>query len=357
MKILLLADYYTQYLADFYRHNDLTGLNYDDHLHALLADYFGSFGSYYNYFKKIGHDVCLIIGNDYQLQAKWLREQNINVTACKANKKKVVRMQIEAFNPDVFFIGSMFDYYGKFLKAVSGITRNIFAWIACPYPSDLDFSHIKCIISSHPGFVEKFRQKGLNSEWLKVAFDADIIRHLENRKTKGVVFVGGLSQKIHKNRVCALEYLAGQGLNLELYGYGLEKSIWPFRKSLLQPYYRSEVWGLNMYRLLNASKISLNFHIDVAGNTAGNMRMYEATGCNSLLITENYQWIDRLFKPDEEIITFKSHHDLCDKIIYYLTHDKEREEISKKGHLACLERHGYDKRIKEFEKILLSYSG
>ncbi|MFZ2631290.1 MAG: glycosyltransferase [Desulfosalsimonadaceae bacterium] len=356
MKILILADYYEQYLFDFYEHNDLSDLNYEDHLGVLLADYFGSFGSYYHYFKKIGHDVKLIIGNDYRLQTKWLRKRNINITACKKNKKKVVLMQIEEFNPDVFFISSMFDYYGEFLKVVSGITRNIFAWISCPYKTDLDFSNIKCIISSHSGFVDDFRKKGLNAEWLKVAFDSEIVHHLENRKTKDVLFIGGLSKKTHKNRVCALEYLAGHGLDLELYGYGLQKSIWPFMKSPLQQYYRSEAWGLKMYRLLNESKISLNFHIDVAGNIAGNMRMFEATGCNSLLITEDYEFVDSLFKPGEEIITFRNHDDLFDKISYYLAHDQEREEITKRGHQACIERHGYDIRIKEFEKILERHS-
>jgi len=357
MKIFLLADYYNQYLKYFYAENDLSNLNYEDHLRELLADYFGSFGSYYNYFKKIGHDVRLVIGNDYRMQTKWLRERNINITACKKNKKQIVLMQIEDFQPDVFFIGSMFDYYGEFLKAVSDITRNIFAWISCPYKTDLDFSNIRCIISSHSGFVDDFRKKGMNAELLKVAFDSDIVYHLENRKTKEVSFIGGLSKKTHKNRVCALEYLAGHGLNLELYGYGLQKAIWPFVKSPLQQYYRSEVWGLKMYRLLNESKISLNFHVDVAGNIAGNMRMFEATGCNSLLITEDYNFVDRLFKPGEEIITFRNHDDLLDKIGYYLAHDKEREEISNKGHQACIGRHGYDIRIKEFEKILESYSG
>ena len=47
-----------------------------------------------------------------------------------------------------------------------------------------------------------------------------------------------------------------------------------------------EVWGLDMYRALARSKITINRHINVAENNANNMRLFEATGTGSLLITD-----------------------------------------------------------------------
>ena len=40
-----------------------------------------------------------------------------------------------------------------------------------------------------------------------------------------------------------------------------------------------------MYKILGRSKISFNRHINTAENNANNMRLYEATGMGSLLLT------------------------------------------------------------------------
>jgi hypothetical protein len=355
MKILLLADYYPIYLQNFYKINDLNALNYNDHLEKLLDDYFGSFVSYYRHFKKLGHDARLIIGNDYKLQQKWINETKLSLEPVEINKKEIVMKQIEDFQPDVFFMGSMFDYYGDFLKKVSGMTKNIFTWISCPHPENLDFSNIKCVISSAEKFVEKFRNKGLNSEVLKAAFDQDIVSRLDDKKTIDVSFIGGLSKKTHKKRVEGLEFLVNNGVNLTAFGYGLEKKRFPFYRNPLERNFRGELWGLEMYRTLNHSRISLNFHIDIVKGWSGNMRMFEAAGCGSLLMTENTHDISDFFIPGKEIVTYDDKRDLLDKINYYLDHEDEVNVITKNGQRACIDRHGYQIRIKEFENIINKY--
>lgn len=353
MKILLLADYYPRYLDSFYKKHDATDLSYERHLDLLLSDYFGSFVSYYNHFKNIGHDTRLIIGNDARLQNKWLSEKGMKPG--RLTKYDIVLKQTEDFKPDAFYLGSMFDYYGDFLQNVSSSARNIFAWIACPFSRSLDFSNITCILSSVEGFVDQFRKRGLQAEVLKPAFDPDIINQLDNNTTIDVSFVGGLSRKTHLLRVQGLEYVIKSGFDVNIFGYGLGHPIYFFHDRLLRKQYLGERWGLEMYRTLNKSKISLNFHIDIVKDFAGNMRLFEATGCRSLMITEHADDIDRLFIPGREVITYQSNQDLVEKIRYYLEHDTEREEIAAAGQKACLTRHGYDKRIREFEQILLKY--
>ncbi len=109
MRIFLFAEYYQNYLDSFYRKNDLSSLGYEAHLETLLEDYFGGFGSYRNYFRKLGHEACLVIGNDFRLQDKWLRERGISLSAAR-DKKETVLSQIREFRPDVFFLGSMFRF-------------------------------------------------------------------------------------------------------------------------------------------------------------------------------------------------------------------------------------------------------
>jgi glycosyltransferase involved in cell wall biosynthesis len=356
MKVFLLTEYYPQYLDSFYRRNDLSHLGYQEHLEALLQDRFGDFVSYRNHLRKLGHEAVMVIGNDSALQRKWLKERGVRRPAWGMNKKDIVLLQIQEFSPDFFFMDSIFDYYGDFLKRVSGITKNIFTWVSCPYSDGLDFSNIACIISSAVPFVKRFRERSLNSEILKAAFDGDIIPALDNEKTMDVSFIGGLSRSTHTRRVKGLEHLVAKGIDLKVFGYGLKKSFLPFFTSPLWLSYGGERWGMDMLKTLNNSKISLNFHIDVAQGFGGNMRLYEATGCGSLVMTENTPDMKELFEPGKEIVVYDSFDDLADKIRYFLSHGQELEDISKRGHKACLEKHGYDNRIKEFESILLKYS-
>jgi spore maturation protein CgeB len=356
VKIFLLAEYYTNYLNDFYSKNDFSALSYDEHLEKLLDDYFGSFVSYYRHFKRLGHDVRLVIANDYALQNKWLRENNFNIMAQKNTKQSVVLEQIQAFEPDVFFLGSMFEYYGNFLAQVSQITQNIFTWIACPYPKNLDFSNVSCVISSADFLVQEFRNNGLNSEKLDAAFDADILNFLGNTKKYDVSFVGGLSKSTHSVRVQSLEKLIHNGVDIKLFGYGLKKPFWPWESRALNNAYIGEVWGMQMYQALADSRMTLNFHIDMAQGWAGNMRLYEATGCGSLLFTEETNNIMDKFVPSKEVVTYKNIDDLQSKLYYYINNQDESESIARSGQNACNERHGYVDRILDFYKIIQRYS-
>ena len=84
MKIFLLADYYQAYLNAFYASHKTEGLSYDQHQKLLFDDYFGSFVSYYNHFKKRGHDVKLVIGNDAFLQKNGLPSIKLAGRGCQS---------------------------------------------------------------------------------------------------------------------------------------------------------------------------------------------------------------------------------------------------------------------------------
>ncbi len=366
MRIALLADYYWPYLESFHssRREQLEALPFTRHQELLFADYFGSFISHRNHFRRIGHESELFVGNYYPLQQKWLRERGIPLTAAPETKADIVIRQLEEFRPDVFFMGSMFDYYGSFLEKVSRITRNIFAWIACPYPTGLDFSPIRCVLSSAPGYVEAFRKRGLKSEPLKAAFDSEVVRHLDGvEKTIDLSFVGGLSWGTHRFRMEALERLLGDGNPLQIWGYchdggwrGRWRRFWSHNR--IASCYRGEVWGMSMYRTLAQSRVTLNMHVDVgrANNAGGNMRLYEATGCGALVISDFAPDVPEIFQPDREIVTYRTISELNEKVHYYRDHRAEAEGIARAGQRACWQRHGYERRIREFEGIIKRYA-
>ncbi len=71
------------------------------------------------------------------------------------------------------------------------------------------------------------------------------------------------------------------------------------------------------------SFITINRHIDVAENYANNMRLFEATGCGALLITDYKDNLNELFEIGEEIVAYRSPEEAAALIKYYLSNPKK----------------------------------
>ena len=115
--------------------------------------------------------------------------------------------------------------------------------------------------------------------------------------------------------------------------------------------------GLDMYRALASSYITLNRHINVAENNANNMRLYEATGVGSMLITDKKDNLNDLFEIDKEVVVYSSKEEAAELIHYYLEHPKEAEKIAKAGQARTLREHTYAQRMQELVPILKRHLG
>jgi len=83
-----------------------------------------------------------------------------------------------------------------------------------------------------------------------------------------------------------------------------------------------------MFNIYAQSKIVLNDYGKIAGGQGMNQRIYEVMGVGTFLLTRESQMFDEW---QDAICTFSSTEDCIKKIIYYLEHEKEREEIAKRG--------------------------
>jgi spore maturation protein CgeB len=110
--------------------------------------------------------------------------------------------------------------------------------------------------------------------------------------------------------------------------------------------FHESVFGLDYYSLLARSKITLNIQGEYqSGNESVNMRLYEATGMKSCLITDWKSNIQNLFEPDKEIVTFKTINECVEKVRYFLENKHEREAIAQAGQVRTLKDHTWEKRI------------
>jgi spore maturation protein CgeB len=223
--------------------------------------------------------------------------------------------------------------------------------IASPLPSNEKLKEYDLILTSFTHFVKIFRKMGITSEYLPWCVEGSIPKQIgKKERVYDVVYVGGLTpHHSHGNKI--LEDLARK-IKVDFWGYG-EKTLLP--TSPIRKNFHGQAWGKEMYEIFAQSKIVINRHINVAGDYANNMRMFEATAMGALLITDAKKNMDEFFKVGKEVVTYQNSKDLIEKVKYYLKHDKEREKIAKAGQKRTLKDHTYDVRMKKLDKILRQY--
>jgi spore maturation protein CgeB len=351
MEILILDTFYPEFLADHYKKNPgLAEQSYADQWRSLMATFFGTADSYSHHLAPLGHEAHELVVNCGSLQLAWAREQRVRLPA-RAEAETILFAQAEAFEPDVVYVQNPHVLGGGSLDRLKAGSRLLVAQVASEPPSARLLRRYDLIVSSLPNLVERFRSLGVRSEHLRLAFDERVLRRLEEEDapvaTGGAVFVGALNRHRHRSNV-KLDRAARE-VPIEFWGYGLRG--WSPRSALRRAH-RGQAWGLDMFRHLRAARVSLNRHLNVAGPYANNMRLYEATGVGSLLLTDAKENLGELFEPRREVVTYDEVDDLVAKIRHYLGNEDERREIARAGQERTLREHTYTQRMAELAAIL-----
>ena len=372
-RFLIVDTYYFDFLNSFYKKYSIKDKSYEEHLKIIMGELFGTADFYSSNLKRLGCEAREIIFNDFELQHKWANEHGLKVVSSifprKINQQysilnkiplvpwqlneyyKILKAQIRYYKPEILYIQDIGTINDRFLSEVKPDIKLLVGQIASPIPKNRNLKVYDLIFTSFPHFVKKFREIGINSEYLKIAFEPAVLEKINNLERKyNCTFIGGLT-KVHRNRIKILETLINK-LKIELWGYGVETLP---NESPIRNNYHGEAWGIEMYRILAQSKITINIHIDVAENYANNMRLYEATGCGAMLITDYKDNLNELFEIGKEVIAYKNVEELVDLIKYYTSRDSERETIAKAGQRKTLTEHTYLNRMKEILEILPKY--
>jgi len=361
MKVIFFCSYYDVYLDLFYKKNPgLAKLSYARQMAALKHDHFGHWASYADEFIKLGVDAELIIPNCKPLQIAWANENSIKFSEKEWNFS-IPLEQVKKSKPDIFYISSMFEYYNGFLSEVKKHVKKVFGWINCEIPGNLKLNNIELLLTSLPHFVDDFRKAGVPSEMMRSAFDAQILTSLGPaiKKDIGFSFIGSLTPA-HNKRIKLIKELIDK-TDLVFFGSGAQHI--PDTRNLFQRLtskniylqrQKEPVWGLDMYRTLQRSRITFNSHIDVSKNIIGNMRMYEATGVGSLLLSDGKNAPDKNFN-DDEVVYYDNINDAIEKVNYYLEHEEERAVIAAKGQKRTLTEYSYENMSKQLIDLFNHY--
>jgi len=367
MRILIIDSYYPVFLGDLYReHEDLERRPYSEQWRLLMDACFGTADFYSSNLAKLGHEAAELVCNAAPLQRRWAQEHGLRLkeTTWRLRMRRgivptlirrpsrwlyeVLAAQVKTFRPDVVHFQNPAGTDPALLREIRPCVRLLTAQIASLYPPSTDFSQYDFILSSFPHYVKRFKEQGLSAYYFQLAFEPTILNRLRPGPARDIVFVGGMSL-VHGERVRFFEELVRQ-VPLDWWGYGLE-NLAP--DSPLRSFYLGSAWGLAMYgKLLNA-RVTINQHPDVVvENYANNMRLYEATGVGTLLITDQKINLADIFAPGKEVLAYRSAQECAEMARYYLDHEEERKTIARAGQERTLREHTYLHRMQEFLEIV-----
>lgn len=343
MRILIVDTCYPAFLEAHYRTSpELAAAPYHKQWRALMATRFGTSDAYSHNLAKLGIEAHEVVVNAVPLQRAWAREHGAEAGELA---------QAAWFEADVVYFQNLHQPDDATLAELRRRNVMVAGQIASAPPSTARLRAFDLVLTSFPHYVERFRDLGVATEYLRIGFDARILDELPQRRpTSDVVFVGTLNGLRHRrgNRVLAR---AARSLPVEFWGHDLRGWLpgSPIRRS-----YRGQAWGLDMYAILRGARISLNRHIVEAGDYANNMRLYEATGVGSLLLTDAKSNLSELFEPGREVVAYDDADDLVEKARHLLADEERRERIAAAGQARTLRDHTYEVRMRELADILRS---
>ncbi len=105
-------------------------------------------------------------------------------------------------------------------------------------------------------------------------------------------------------------------------------------------------------KIFNASAINLNLHSsvnaeqEVVQGDFVNPRTFELAACGAFQLVDRRGLLPELFAADE-IVTFEDLDELKQKIDYFLSRPREREEIARRSRQRVLSEHTYEQRMKD----------
>lgn len=391
MRVLVIFRVFTDYWKWFYaRHPSLAEMSYAEQKAALDRDAFGQMAVWEEVLPPLGYEVLAITPHIHPKQMAWARERGLNVTAVNW-MPKIALEQAKAFQPDIVYDIDNLKFptgWRQELREACPSIRAMLGYYCAPIQHEVEFQGYDAMITCVKEWAERFRAMGFPCYLMSHCFNPRVLERIDLNAEPDidVSFVGGIIRRdsYHLERERMLEQVAGalplqiftsQG-DLSAFRDGLETALkrgayrtarllerlgvrgsrlhslpfigraagWtgpPMRQinPRLLPYVKPPVYGLAMYQTLRRSRCTLNAHIDIAAQWAGNIRLYEATGVGTCLVTDWKPNLSTLFEPDREVIAYRSAEECVEKVRWLLDHPRERREIAERGQQRTLSAH------------------
>jgi hypothetical protein len=357
MKFLQLVASYPEYGRDFLAQNpDFSTWSYAEQNARLVNDGYSLVHLFGRYLGAPGFESQIVFTDIEPSQKQWLKEQGLSLRRPEHWRHEIAALQVNAAKPDVLYITEPVGFDRRFLDLLDPKPRLVLAWKAAAIPEGTDWRGFDVILSNFLPTIARARDIGAkDTAFLTPGFPATFAEELPvEPKFLDVSFIGSVSSE-HPTRNAYLEFLARatvtnrDGFELGYYIRTAEPHLVP---PAVRARNRGALWGRGMYRALKGSRIAINIGIDLAKGETGNMRMIEAAGLGTFLLTEHKDNIRNYFEPGVEVETFTSPAELEAKVRYFLHHEDKREAIAARGRERCRRDFSMERSLGQFTEII-----
>jgi hypothetical protein len=369
MRFLILDTDYPQFLHWLYaKHPGLAKKPYREQMQVRLESLFGIAGFYASNLNKLGHEAHDIYPNNEAMQKAWAQEHGLKlrpdwrwqfrlrrdlipwVSRVRGSRwlYDILAAQIRYYSPDVVLNLALDELSIRFLQEMKRDLRLLVGQHAATQLSDTkDWAVYDLVISSMPSTVHWFRSRQVPAALNRLGFEPHVLsRLMDGEKSIPASFIGSF-HAVHSTRVEWLEHVCRSS----------QMRVWsPYvdhlpASSYIRRSYLGPVWGREMYHVLRNSLLTLNHH----GNVplfANNLRLFEATGVGTMLITDWKEDLPAMFEPGREVIPYRSPEECAELVRYYLEHEDERQAIAQAGQARTLRDHTYYQRMQSLVEIV-----
>lgn len=394
MRWLILNTDYHRFLTQHYAHPPaLRDATWNEQQAALRATAFGVSPFYVDGLNRIGHEAQLVSLNNRYLQRAWARERGLwfddleqdplaagDAVSTRAGQGglatrrqtrpatflrpvressdaerrawyEILCAQVEEFSPDIIVNQCPEWTTPELLRALRGRGCRIIGQHPATPLTEVDgWLQHDLVVSSFPPTVAMLRTMGVPAVLHRLGFEPDVLHDLPSTTPVDVAFVGNF-YGIHSSRTAWLETVCETVPSV---------AVWSDRVDHLSPEspirraYRGPLWGRAMYAALAAARITLNHHGDI-GPYANNLRLYEATGCGSLLITDDKRNLHEIFNVGEEILAYRDAQECVGLIRRYLDDEPARARIAAAGRRRTHTTHTWTQRMEELDAIIRAH--
>lgn len=371
LTVLQWYDFNNNYLQSFQRKNQNLATS-ADWTKAFIKDAYGAVHILAPYFSRNDALGTFSVGNSFPLQSAWAKEHGLGLKFGREWEIQALAQRLEMEQPDVLYLNDVIQFDAVALKKLSFKPRLVVGWRGADIPIGIDWTGYDVMLSGLPRLLAAAEALGAKHGLMfRPGMPPWLARELAViPQDTDVCFAGSVSPYQHTTRLAMLDQVARaatqQGFSLALHLHCDRTLPTP----AMRPYLRPPVWGLDMHKALRRARIVIDdraYHamimpdgtkkLDLGGEDTINMRIFEATGGGSLLLTEHLAGLARYFEPGKEIATFKSLPDLLEQIRHFLDHEDERTQMAEAGRARCLSEHSIKRCAQNFMAIARAAMG
>lgn len=355
---------YDAYLDSFYLKNPyLKKASFKEQLSNLQNDFFSSLDFHWDYFNdNKSVEIFETVSNAYHLQQTYC---NYSYTHDPNWQSKIILKQINDLQPDICIIYPPEQYSMDFIERIRKTVHHkvLIGGMDGMNRKNINvFKGYDFVITCSKYISSYYENHNMPTYALEFGFNPQINNKLRKGVPKySVGFSGSIFEGIHDNRLELLKYLVKRApitihssLHLDSHYKLLSRkalhaikhnnfndflSLRAIQNSCMKPLY-----GLEMFQFLHDSKITLNMHGDKI-KFAANIRLYEATGVGSCLLTDWKENLGEIFELEKEIVTYQCQEEALDKIKFLLKHESTRKQIAERGQKKTLSMYNEANRI------------